>query len=111
MSTKQQEECYTHFTHLENGKVMNRHLHQLIVQDRRGQVHTLEGRYLPQAIVTFTGQSHKGLHIGEILLGKRQYLPADVSAWPTARDAVHLGIGVIVLLLLNFFGTVVLAGG
>ena len=111
MSIKQQEECYTHFTHLENGKVMNRHLHQLIVQDRRGQVHTLEGRYLPQAIVTFTGQSHKGLHIGEILLGKRQYLPAEVSAWPTARDAVHLGIGVIVLLLLNFFGTVVLAGG
>ena len=47
MAITQDKECYTKWTHVENGKVLVRRIHRIEVQARNGGLYTLRGDKLP----------------------------------------------------------------
>ena len=55
MAIKQDEECYTKWTHAENGKVLVRRIHRIEVQARNGGLYVLRGDKLPDFIQTSAG--------------------------------------------------------
>lgn len=108
---------FTAFTYVEKNEVFNRRLQELVVHDRHGNVHRLEGKDLPAAIFAHLGESRKGHHVGEILLAPGQRLAltkeqrrwSSVRRWPTRRDVVHMLIGFVAIALINFLLAVVKA--
>lgn len=127
MASKHGSEGYfTKYIHVENGTPMVRRLHKLIIQSSTGHVFEIEGAALPETIITFAGDSHKGKHVGQILLrpksavaestttvvngfGKKPFSSViDTSPddrWPTCRDFVNGLIGFICACLMNFLTT------
>ena len=109
MALRQNEERFTSWTHLENGKVMNRRLHRLEIQARDGRLHIVTGDKLPEFIGTCAGHGHKGAHVAEILLAPEKlstrpaYQPPDMQPWPVSRDVVHMALGFIGFLAIRFF--------
>ena len=101
------EPQYTMWTHTENGKVTNRRLHKMDVQDRFGRMHRLKEDELPEAIHTFSGQAHTGAHLATILLRPEKLrvpkaAPPDTASWPNLRDAVNLLLGFLGIVMLRF---------
>ena len=98
---------YTMWTHTENGKVTNRRLHRVSVQDRFGRMHHLKDDELPEAFHTFSGQAHKGAHLGTILLRPEKLrvpsaAPPDTAGWPCLRDVANVLIGFVSISILRF---------
>ena len=108
MAIKQDKECYTKWTHVENGKVLVRRIHRIEVQARNGGLYVLRGDKLPDFIQTSAGEGHKGVHLAQILLKpesipKRAPYTAPVAKpWPTLRDLGNVGIGFLFFLMLRF---------
>lgn len=89
-------EWYTKWTHTENGNVMSRRLHRLEIQAKDGRMYVLEGQRLPDFIQTCSGVGHKGKHLAQILLNRKNFPDQDrglFRTWPNARDAGHIVIG------------------
>jgi hypothetical protein len=100
------EPQYTMWTHTENGKVVNRRLHKMDVQDRFGRMHHLKEDELPEAIHTFSGQAYTGAHLATILLRPEklrvpQAAPPDTAAWPCLRDVANFFIGFMSITILR----------
>ena len=101
------EPHYTSWTHMENGKVMTRRLHEIEVQDRFGRVHRLKNEELPDTFITKVGQAYKGAHLATILLRPEKLpvpkaAPPDTVSWPNQRDVVNLLLGFLGIVMLRF---------
>jgi len=107
MALKHQEERFVRWTHVENGKVLNRRLHRIEVQAADGRLYVLTGDQLPDFIQTCTGQGHRGKHIMQVLANPRaeaDWTPPESKPWPVGRDVLHATLGVVGFLLLRFLG-------
>ena len=105
MALKEGGEHYTAFTFVENGEVKNRRLHRIEFQDRKGNVHILEGKDLPNFLMAHTGTAQKGHHIGTILLEPEKagsIIPSRYD-WPTNRDVLHGLAAVVLFMMLQHF--------
>jgi hypothetical protein len=106
---------YCHVQLLENGRVMNRRIEHLTVQDADGRVYRLEGDRLPEYVGfdTSTGKDQKAL--AEILLrDQRQKLPELTLVemrprWPRNRDILHMAIPLVALGLMRLLAAVAVA--
>jgi|GEM_PF-5671288 len=106
---------YCHVQLLENGRVTNRRIQHLTVQDADGRVYRLEGDRLPEYVGfdTSTGKDQKAL--AEILLrDQRQYLPQMALVemrprWPRNRDVLHMAIPLVALGLIRLFAAAAVA--
>ncbi len=108
MALKHGSEHYTHWTHMENGKVMPRRIHRMEIQDALGRMHIIEKDNLPEAVLTSTGQANEGKSIARILLRpkSKSYIewqslegPAGVLVW----NAFVFGLGFFSALTLRYF--------
>lgn len=110
MALERQGEYFTSWTHVENGRVMNRRLHRIEIQARDGRMYIVTGKYLPDYLHTGSGHAYKGEHLLQMLLGPEQMQrssePAEVRYWPTARDVTHAALGIACFLLLRFLAVV-----
>ena len=107
MAIKRNGEYYTYFVHFENGEVFPRRLHRLVVRDTKGKEFILTGQQLPDALITSSGDGHKGQHTGHVLLGKERskfFTRVDRSErpWPDASDLMQISIGFFLFALLNY---------
>ena len=106
MAIKRNGEYFTYFTHYENGQVFPRRLQRLVVRDAKGKEFVLTGKLLPDALITSSGDGHKGQHTGHILLGKeRSKIFAGVNklrSWPDVGDLLQMSIGFFLFALLDY---------
>ena len=58
-------------THYENGRVITRRIHSLAIQATDGRLYTLTDKKLPDAIALFTGETHSGEHMAEVLMNPK----------------------------------------
>jgi hypothetical protein len=112
MALKQGSDCFTKWTHVENGRVMVRRIHRIEVQARNGHLYTLRGDHLPDFIQTSAGTGFKGEHLAQILLSpeipdRRPTYRPEPRPWPTFRDIVNLGLGFLAIVLLKFTFSVI----
>ena len=98
-------------THIENGRVTVRRVHQIMVQSPDGKLHSLTGNQLPDSISIYSSQSKEG-QAAEILL--KSPPPPSLSAfflsllsWKHARDIVFMVLGMFVTTILGIVGQVV----
>ena len=86
-------------THYENGRVITRRIHSLAIQATDGRLYTLTEKKLPDAIALFTGESHSGEHMAEVLMNPKPPLRLrDIpKGWPEGRDLMHVVIGFLLL--------------
>ena len=91
-------------THTENGKVMSRRVHSMVVQANDGRIHYLTGKQLPEYISLHTGELYSGAHLAEVLMrpgiARLLSLPLGQQRWPSMRDAFHIIFGMFLMLLL-----------
>ena len=112
MALKEGDVYYTRFVHWESGKSMNRRLHKLEVQAADGRVYTITGKDLPDTIATHAGVSHKGEHLGQILLCPKKvkqnkgYSFEVVPPWPSFRDFANVVLGISILVSMRFIASV-----
>jgi hypothetical protein len=104
-------ESYCNVTHIENGRVMTRRIHQILVQAANGQLYTLTGNDMPDSISLYSSQSKQG-QTAEILLNKPQ--PPSLSAfclslltWKHARDIVFMILGMLISTVLAVVAQVI----
>ena len=78
MALKQGEKFFCRWHHSENGKDMQRKIHVLEVQATDGRVYTIQGKELPESIMTCSGEKYQGRHLMQILLrpGKKCIAPS-----------------------------------
>ena len=95
-------------THYENERVVTRRVNSIVVQAVDGRSYTLTEKKLPDAIAIFTGESHSGNHLLEVLMNPR---PLNtrwdfLSEWPCGRDILHVfvGVGISVFAILAIHG-------
>lgn len=94
-------EFYTKWTHVENGQVMVRRLHQFQIQPANGRMYSITGKDLPDFLLTNTGEGSKGRHLATILLTPNKAsrlsdlvdVPTDPRLWPSSRDVLHVLLG------------------
>ena len=96
MALRQGSECFTKWTHVEEGKVLNRRLHRIELQIGDGGLHTITGNRLPDFILTCTGHGYIGPDLAQILLSpkspfhrfqKQASQLAAIACWPVSRQA------------------------
>ena len=109
MALKSAKETYAMFSHVEDGRAMNRRIHRIEIQARDGQMHVIEGKNLPTHIQTRCGAGHKGDHVLEILMRPKSRFEAAVS-WPTNRDLAHAVLGVLFVVLARLVASIVRYG-
>ena len=104
-------ENYCNVTHIENGRVMTRRIHQILVQAANGQLYTLTGKDMPDSISLYSSQSKQG-QSAEILL--KSPPPPSLSAfflslltWKHARDIVFMVLGMLISTVLAVIAQVV----
>ena len=107
MAIKRNGEYYTYFTHYENGQGFPRRLQRLVVRDEKGKEFILTGKQLPDALITSSGDGHKGQHTGHVLLGKERSrffkrVDRSDSPWPNACDILQISIGFFFFAVLNY---------
>jgi len=68
MALRQGSECFTRWTHVENGHVMNRRLHRIDLQTRDGRLRVITGDKLPDFIQTCAGHGYTDANLVQILL-------------------------------------------
>ena len=111
MALKHTGEHFTRWTHVENGRVLNRRLHRIEVQANDGRLYVITGDGLPDFIQTNTGNGHKGDHIAQILLDPKRHksnvIVSEPAAWPSARDVLGFAIGFFSIVLLRFAFSVI----
>ena len=95
---------YCHVQLLENGRVTNRRICHLMVQDADGRVHHLEGDQLPEFFGFGNDQRNPTQKsFGEILLrDRRDNLPQVALVevrprWPKNRDILHMALPIVAL--------------
>lgn len=104
-------ESYCNVTHIENGRVMTRRIHQILVQAANGQLYTLSGKDMPDSISLYSSQSKQG-QSAEILL-KTPPAPSlsalflSLLTWKHARDIVFMILGMVVSTVLGIVAAVV----
>ena len=106
MALKHGEESFTMFTHVEDGKVLNRRIHRIEVQARDGRLYVLEGKQLPAFIQTNAGAGFKGQHVMQVLLKPGPRSEAPLGPWPTGRDLVHGVLGILFCVLVRLVAVV-----
>lgn len=107
MAIERNGECFTYFAHFENGEVFPRRLHRLVVRDSKGNEFVLKGKQLPDAIITSSGNGHKGKHTGHVLLGKEPSkfftrVDRNEGSWPNIHDLLQISIGIFVFSLFDY---------
>ena len=95
MALRQGSECYTKWTHVENGQVLSRRLHRIVLQTPDGDLKKITGDKLPDSIQTSAGHAYYGVNLARTLLspkspelvpGQAPRLPATDGWWLT-REA------------------------
>jgi hypothetical protein len=91
MALHQGGECFTKWTHTENGQVIVRRLHGIVLQTRDRGPETISGDKLPESIHTWTGHPYVGVSLSQVLragkglsrVSKREkcQLPATATWW------------------------------
>jgi hypothetical protein len=108
LKSDKEDEQYTKWVHVENGKVMVRRIHRMEIQARTGVMYTLRGKDLPDFVQTSAGDGYKGAHLAQILLKPEKiarrapYTPTVANAFPSLRDLANMGMGILGFLLLRF---------
>lgn len=104
-------ESYCNLMHIENGRVMTRRIHQILVQAANGQLYTLTGNDMPDSISLCSTESKKG-QSAEILL--KSPPPPSLSAfclslvtWKHARDIVFMILGMLISTVLAVVAQVI----
>jgi len=104
-------ESYCNVTHIENGRVMTRRIHQIMVQAANGHLYTLTGNDMPDSISLYSSQSKQG-QAAEILL--KSPPPPSLSAfilslltWKHARDIVFMILGMVISTVLGIVAGVI----
>jgi hypothetical protein len=102
------KEWYCKVTHYENGRVVTRRVYSIVVQAVDGRSYTLTGQKLPDSLAIFTGVSHSGNHMLEVLMNPK---PLNtrwdfISEWPCGRDILHVfaGVGISIFAILAIHG-------
>ncbi len=104
-------ESYCNVTHIENGRVMTRRIHQILVQAANGQLYTLTGNDMPDSISLYSSQSKQG-QSAEILL-KSPPAPSlsafvlSLLTWNHARDIVFMILGMMISTVLGIVAEVI----
>jgi hypothetical protein len=106
MALKDGNLYYTKYTHVENGQMLVRRVHRLEIQAWDGRLYVVEGKDLPDGIVSFSGKGVKDAHVLQVLVPKRALkagLPGGpkVVSWPTQRDLVNMIMGSGLLLMIS----------
>ena len=89
---------YCHVQLLENGRLTNRRIQHMTVQDADGRVYRLEGDRLPEYVSFDNGTGKGQKSMAEILLrDQSQNLPqlalVEVKPrWPKNRDIIHMAL-------------------
>lgn len=106
---------FCHVQLLENGRLTNRRVQHLTVQDADGRVYRLQGDQLPEFVSLGTGAGQDQVQMAEILLrGQPQNLPTVAlvemrSRWPKNRDILHMAIPLVALGLMRLLAAVAIA--
>lgn len=106
---------YCHVQLLENGRVTNRRIQQMTVQDADGRVYRLEGDRLPELVSFDTRRNEENRALAEILLrDQRQNLPSLALVevrprWPKNRDILHMAIPLVALGLIKLMAAIAIA--
>ncbi len=101
MALKSGDKWYCKVTHYENGRVVTRRIYSVAIQATDGRLYTLAEKKLPDSISLFTGESHSGEHMAEVLMNpKPRYRFWEFhDEWPSGRDLLHVTIGMATVLL------------
>tara|TARA_R110002049_G_scaffold72490_8_gene187608 strand:- start:14902 stop:15240 length:339 start_codon:yes stop_codon:yes gene_type:complete len=105
MATKRENETFTMWTHIENGRHMPRRIHRMEIVVN-GRTHMIEGDNLPDVMVTDCGQARKGTHLATLLLNSKKkevFVPSLAQPWPLGRDFLHILIGFVGFVMFRFF--------
>lgn len=96
MALQQGSECFTKWTHMENGEVLTRRLHRIVLQTPDGDIRTIAGDGLPDSIVTSAGHARHGVNLARTLRWPKSSpdqtvklvspLPAE-DGWWLSREA------------------------
>ena len=96
MALCQGSECFTRWTHVEDGQVMNRRLHRIELQTRDGRLRVITGDKLPDFIQTCAGHGYTDANLAQILLStkssqlesqKHVPLPSATACWWLSQAA------------------------
>jgi hypothetical protein len=102
MALRSGSEYYTEVNFTENEKSTLRRMHRFSVQTSDGQIHTFEGKVLPDKFVFDSGHSHKGDHLGGLFGLPREKVPASLKGFiPGPRDWVYVIIGAALVVFLK----------
>lgn len=106
MAIKRNGEYFTYYVHFENGEVFPRRLHEMTVKDS-GDDYVLTGEGLPDALITCSGNGHKGKHTAHVFLGNKPskfFTRGDRKngSWPNVHDLLQISIGVFVFSMIDY---------
>ena len=68
MALNQGGECFAKWTHVEDGQVLSRRLHRIVIQTADGDLKTITGDRLPDSIQTCSGLTYVGTSLAQTLL-------------------------------------------
>lgn len=103
MAIEQEGKVFCKAVHHENGRVITRRIHEMVVQSVDGHTYRITGRGLPDSIALYCGESKDGKHFAEVLCDPRLPRPRWFG-WiqkPTIRDVFYLWLGFSIVLVLQ----------
>ncbi|MHB8953130.1 MAG: hypothetical protein ACYC4U_09185 [Pirellulaceae bacterium] len=68
MALRQGSECFAKWTHVENGQVVSRRLHRIVLQTPSGDLRAITGDRLPDSLQTWSGHAFRGVSLARTLL-------------------------------------------
>jgi hypothetical protein len=88
MALRQGSESYTKWTHVENGRVVSRRLHRIVLQTPDGDLKMITGEKLPDSIQTWSGYAYQGENLTRTLLShdSPQKRVLGQAPRPSAKD-------------------------
>ncbi len=86
MAQNQGSELFTMVTIVENGEVKNRHIHRIEWYDRKGNIHVVDGKNLPDYIRFATDYRRVHGNVAQLVAKKKESRP-----WTPIDTAIALG--------------------
>ena len=109
MAIEKPEGCFCKVIHHENGRVVTRRIHEMVVQAVDGRTYRISGKGLPDCIDLYTGKLEDGKHFADVLLDPRLPRPRFFAfiQKPKIRDVFYMWLGaslvtLIALILVTF---------
>lgn len=104
MAIEQDGRHFCKVTHHENGRVITRRIHELVVQAIDGKTYRVRDKGLPDSISLYCGELEDGKHFADVLCDPRLPRPRlfDFLQKPKSRDLFYMWFGAFVVTTLLF---------